>query len=86
MQTTINYFIKSIKPYAVINECDRYSLTINEVWEQDKQVGSIQKPKNAQKFIVSYKGKTLGKVWNFVEAKYLLETVINKKCYLNQID
>lgn len=83
MKVTINRFNKDERPFAVITASDKYSLTQSEIWENN--VGMVQKPKNKQKLEVTYNGKLLGNVWNFGEARQLIQQHINDTCYLLDI-
>ena len=88
MKTAIHRFTNQAwsKPYAVITEADTYSLDINQIWDDKNKVGSIDIPANKQKLRVTYKGKVLGNVWNFGEARDLIEKEIQGTCYLCQAD
>lgn len=88
MKTTIQRFTKQSwsKPYGVITEAETAKLNINQIWDEKNIVGSVDRPKNKQKFVVTYKGKVLGSVWNFGEARDLLNKETNTSCSLLDAD
>jgi hypothetical protein len=88
MKTTIHRFTNQSwsKPYGVITEAETYTMTLEEIWKDKNIVGYVDKPRGKQKFTVKYKGKTLGTVWHFGEARDLIEKEINGTCYLSQAD
>ena len=88
MKTSIQRFTNTSwsKPYGVITQAETAKLDLNQIWNDKNIVGSVDKPRNKQKFVVTYKGKVLGTVWNFGEARDLIEKEINSNCYLLQAD
>lgn len=88
MKTAIQRFTNKnwSTPYGVITESEKYTLSLNEIWDEKNIVGHVDRPKNKQKLVVTYKGKVLGKVWHFGEARDLIEKEINNTCYLCQAD
>ena len=88
MKTAIQKFTNQSwsKPYGVITESETAKLDINQIWNDKNVVGSVDRPKNKQKFVVTYKGKVLGTVWNFGEARDLIESQTNATCSLLQAD
>ena len=88
MKTAIHKFTNKSwsTPYGVITEADKYTLTLDEIWNEKNIVGSVDRPKNKQKLVVTYKGKVLGTAWHFGEARDLVEKEINGTCYLCQAD
>jgi len=88
MKTAIQRFTNKSwsKPYGVITEADTYTLNINQIWDEKNIVGSVDRPRNKHKFVVTYKGKVLGTVWHFGEARDLIEKETNNICYLMQAD
>lgn len=88
MKTAIHKFTNKSwsKPYGVITEAETYNLNLNQIWDEKNIVGNVDRPRGKQKMVVTYKGKILGKVWHFGEARDLIEKEINNNCYLVQAD